>query len=360
MATRPFRQQMMLPAASAAGTSTYNGDGPPAGFVDNVSFGFPTAPMGALFTLTVANVVVASWTGPTPWGPLLVANSETIQVAASGLSPGVVYAGVMAGSRHPADEVPASAPQFGPATVAVVNLASTVLAILTGFSTGTRADGAVTLTSGATLTRSMNYSSLTVNAGVLLDPGGFIIYCTGTVTVNGTIANNGGNGANGSAGTGGLGLPGTAGAAFYQGGQGGSASTAGAPPGGGTAEGGPGGAGVQTAGGATVASPPGALSIDGLNANTYGGGGGGGGSTSGSADGGGGGGVVMIFCGSLAGSGSIQANGGNGYLSAGGGGGGIVFVATNSATNWAGTMTATGGTSSTTAGGPGKVGLVVS
>ncbi len=348
---------MILAAASSAGTSSYNGDGPPAGFVDNLTFGFPTAPLGAVFTLTIANIVVASWIGPTPWGPLLIANSETVQIAASGLSPGVGYAGIMAGSRHPADEVPASAPQFGPATVAVVNLTSTSLLTSAAFSTGTGADGAVVLTSGASLTRNMNYSSLTVNPGVLLATAGYIIFCTGTVTCNGQIDNSGTAGGLDTAGTGGL-----TGGSLFGGGAGSlpgnpNGGVKGSSPPGGTCQGGGGGgggaaSGFNAYGGTTVPSPPGGVSLAGIITNSYGGGAGGGGATSSTPQycggGGGGGGVVMIFCNALAGNGTITANGGAGGAGnasgygGGGGGGGVALVAC-SASTFTGTVLANGG-----------------
>lgn len=92
---------------------------------------------------------------------------------------------------------------------------------------GDDSDGAVTITSGTTtLTRDMHYSSLTINSGTGIDPNGYRIFVTGTLTNNGTIgsfASNGGNGGNGgngngnSGGTGGAG--GSAGAAGVGGAQ---------------------------------------------------------------------------------------------------------------------------------------------
>jgi len=56
---------------------------------------------------------------------------------------------------------------------------------------GTGADGSVTISSNTTLTSDMNYSSLTVDAGYTLNCDGYRVFCTGTVTVNGSITRNG-------------------------------------------------------------------------------------------------------------------------------------------------------------------------
>lgn len=101
---------------------------------------------------------------------------------------------------------------------------------------GDGSDGDVTITSTTTLTRDMNYGSVTINSGAAIIPNGFRIFATNTVTINGnvwSVGNNGsagsngqditadGNGAGGAGGAGGLtltatgtigiGLPGAAG-----------------------------------------------------------------------------------------------------------------------------------------------------
>lgn len=65
---------------------------------------------------------------------------------------------------------------------------------------GDGSDGAVTIAADTTLTRDMFYTTLTINAGFTLNPGGFRIFASTSIIVNGTIARNGNNGANGSAG----------------------------------------------------------------------------------------------------------------------------------------------------------------
>ncbi|MGO9207632.1 MAG: hypothetical protein ACLQBX_15865 [Candidatus Limnocylindrales bacterium] len=125
---RPFRQPFVLPAANLTGDSTQVGDGPPAGFVDNVTIAFPGAPVTASFKLLISGIWCGSWNGPTPYGPFLVCNNESIEVDATGLAPGVQYPGLWVGTRVPADQVSASAPMFGPTSVLVGNLPGSVLA----------------------------------------------------------------------------------------------------------------------------------------------------------------------------------------------------------------------------------------
>ncbi len=246
-------------------------------------------------------------------------------------------------------------------TAAIAGIVGTYQALSPG-QLGTAADGVVVISANTTLTRNMNYSSLTVNNGVTLETGGYIIFCTGTVTCNGQIDNSGSPGTSGAAG--GPGSP-----YLFAGGNGGTAGANGSAPGGGTAQGGKGGVGDNgiTNGGAVVVAPLGAYWLTALTTNTYGGGSGGGGGSAGGAGGGGGGGVVMIFCGALAGSGSITANGGPGPTSpsgtwgSGGGGGGIVFIACSSST-FTGTITVTGGTGGIGTSGnglPGNQGIAV-
>jgi hypothetical protein len=217
---------------------------------------------------------------------------------------------------------------------------------LTPNQLGTGADGAVVISGNTTLTRNMNYSSLTVNAGVTLETGSFIIYCTGTVMVNGTIDNSGQPGTNH-----GTGAPS---GAFFGGGAGNTGNASGGAPPGGTVQGGAGGGDINSVGTTTVIGPPSGLSLQGLLSNTYGGGAGGSAYESSGSNtqvGGGGGGVVMIFCNILAGAGTISANGGAGALNgnsgpaadAGGGGGGIVFVACAAGSTFAGVLSTAGG-----------------
>ena len=349
MPRTPYREQLIANNVAANGTCTVNKDGPPAGYVDNLTFSFPTAPVGATFQLTVSNMVCAIWSGPTPWGPLMISNNESISIYCTGLSPGVVYNGIMAGSRSSVDDIPASAPAFGPTTVAIVNLGTSSVSTSPAFSLGTGGDGNVTLTAGATLTRPMNYASLVVNAGVLLASGGYPIFCTGTVTVNGQIDNSGGNGsttasaAPGATGTlGGGGLPGGGGP------PGGTGTVNGGSPPAAVVEGGKGGnVGSGDTGGSTTGWPP-SLTAANLSATFSGGGGGANAGGAGYYGAGAGAGVVLICCAALAGSGTITANGGNASTSVpdycGGGGGGVVLVCTFSAGSFTGSLSASGGT----------------
>jgi len=77
---------------------------------------------------------------------------------------------------------------------------STIQYVITNsgiFSFGDGSDGDATISSNTTLTADKYYDNLTVNSGVTLNPGGYRIFVKNTLTVNGSIARNGGNGSNG-------------------------------------------------------------------------------------------------------------------------------------------------------------------
>jgi hypothetical protein len=222
-----------------------------------------------------------------------------------------------------------------------------------------------------TLTRDIYASSLTVNTGVTIKTANFRIFCTGTVSITGTIKSDGNSATtvSGGAGTG----TGTICASGGNGGPGGSnaagttGSTASSSGAGGA--GGAGGAATNaggSGGGATQASNSlhgGVTSVRVLGATgpyTGGGGGGGGGSSAATASGGGGGGGagnVGLFCATVTvnSGGVISANGGNGANGSGsagnaggggGGGGGAVLIVANTYTN-GGTVQALGGNGGT-------------
>lgn len=225
-------------------------------------------------------------------------------------------------------------------------------------------DGDVTISGDTTLTSDMYYNNLTVNAATNLTTGGFRIFVKGTLTLNGTIRFNGvnatstvGASAGGSNQTlrttesGGAGdtAAGTAGTAR-------SDCMGGAGGAGGTGSGGAGGAGgaatvpAANRGGVRAFGNP-AMALIGrffeaANAAAIlspfaglGGGGGGGDGTAGGG-GGGGGGFVFVAARLLAGTGTIEAKGGNGFAAAagnrgggGGGGGGVITLITSSTSN---------------------------
>lgn len=70
---------------------------------------------------------------------------------------------------------------------------------------GDGSDGAVTISGNTTLTRDMFYTTLVVDNGFTLNTGGFRIFCSVSLTNNGTISRNGNNGVAGGTGTGGAG-----------------------------------------------------------------------------------------------------------------------------------------------------------
>jgi hypothetical protein len=168
---------------------------------------------------------------------------------------------------------------------------------------GSGADGVVTISADTTLVRDMQYSTLTVNAGITLNTAGFTVMCDTLLTNNGIITDSSSGGAGGTGGTG-YGNSGTYG---------------------------------------QEATKPGA--------GAGGNGGAGGGTVGVGGTGGKGGGVVRIFAKTLTNNGTIHANGtaatdasGAGGYGADGGDGGTVILYYDART--VGTVTATAGAAS--------------
>ena len=250
-----------------------------------------------------------------------------------------------------------------------------------------------------TLTRDLYLASPTINVGVTIDPSGFRLFANGTLTNNGVIANNGiaASGTNGATG-------GTAQTGQTFGGNGGVGQNGVTGNGNIAASltqclgsgGGAGGGGATTTGGGTpvpvlppstagsIHAQPGMLTgypIITVAGSGFkpgcGGSSGGGDGTNNGGGGGGGGGAVLVAAWKFAGTGVIQARGGNGgsvtvsTLGAGGGGGGgggYVVVVSSSVVAGAvagQTIDANGGAAgaghgtTVTAASPGSAGLVV-
>ncbi len=226
---------------------------------------------------------------------------------------------------------------------------------------GDGSDGDVTIASNTTLSRDTYHHNLTINPGTTLNPGGFRIFVSGTLTlgdgakiardgIDATDSSDGGgpeldSGTLGSAGGGtsnpGLDQQSVVNSLGGAGGSGFEAGTAAPPP--------------AAGGGAQVFRQAlSALSGRSLDAALVNGGAGGGGDTGpfpvGGVAGGGGGGVVVVVARAVAlgGSAAITANGGAGELDSGGGGGGggVVVVITATAKPAAMTLSAAGGSAS--------------
>jgi hypothetical protein len=237
---------------------------------------------------------------------------------------------------------------------------------------GDGSDGVVTIAAPTTLTRAMFYEDLTVDPGITLITDGFPIFVRGTLTNDGTIANNGADGADnfgggvgGVGGKGYYGVPGNVGgdAGFIPGSGNTTASTLGGDGGG-------------AIGGLAVASPilmprSRELAVSGLYPTGFtgtpilinGGAGGQGNDTSSDPGegGGGGGGVVTALADILINNGVIEAKGGNTGNSfgvagsfAGSGGGGLVILVYGSKSG-AGTTSVIAGMFGT----PGSPGTVI-
>lgn len=246
---------------------------------------------------------------------------------------------------------------------------------------GDGSDGAVTLGAGTTtLTKTMNYTTLTVPSGATLNTAGFGIYASTSVTVasGGIVQNSGtnasgvspgsaapgvrfGNGSNGGLGTTAAGNSGST-ATLGAGGQGG-AGGAGTSGAGGAGGGLAGGVTSDTGGYLTIWSREFGQGVPGfLYRGGSGGGGGGGNGVQTGGGGGGGGGWLVIKAPSITVAGTVRANGGDGAAGltsncggGGGGGGGIVSLIYLTLTQ-SGTVQAAGGTKGATGGGSGVAG----
>ena len=391
----------------------------------------PTAPTGAAFQLLVNGSPRFKWLGPLPSAAVVVTGGSAVSVKGTGLGKTTVYAALLTGAWHTG--TPQGVPPQGPSSFSNTTLTGNVNATITGPVTiepgatpiksivssgqltrtgvpnqfitsqfpnswlGSGADGAVTISANTTLTRDMQYSSLTIDAGVVFKNSGYRVRCTGTVTVKGTWTAAGGAGQNGTltaGGAGGAGAPaGTLGGGYAGGAGGSAASPSGVAgitvPATDTLGGGAGGVGGAStdaggAGGAGGKAPSAFPLVTTVTDKLIGGGAGGGGGgfhssatpafKSGGGGGGGGGGVILIICTRLTlTGGTIQAPGGAGgtnketrtpaFWDAGGGGGGgggqilvlCRFVSGLSATNMH-ALGGAGGTSNVYAGADGADG----
>lgn len=257
-------------------------------------------------------------------------------------------------------------------------------------------NGDVTISSNTTLVTDKYYANLTVGS-CTLNANGYRIFVSNTLTLSGTISNDGAsttshtggagaaigsiggatvaNGTSGGAGAGGSGTSMAINGLGGNGGTGGAGTAGGGGPGGGTSTGGSTNRPLeasQLVNGYTI-SP-----INVFNAGAFamlaiqggaGGGAGGGNDVSNAGGGGGGGGAVCVSCRVLIGSGTIQAAGGNGgpgnstLGGGGGGGGGWIGLCYEDKSGFTGTLTCPGGTGGAApggnAGGNGSNGFVV-
>jgi len=214
----------------------------------------------------------------------------------------------------------------------VISIAFQVLGLLTS-AFGDGSDGDHVVVGTETLTRDTYYRNLTVPAATILQTAGFRVFVADTLTIEGTIRNNGAAGSNvaapgdtGAGGTLGVGQGGGGTGAVGEsspnslGGNGGNASGTGAVAAGTITR--------TTTGVAYVSLLPFVITGTDAAGAPINGGAQGGGATG--ASGGAGGGVVLIAAKAITGAGAIQANGGAGFAStgaSGGGGGGFIVIA---------------------------------
>lgn len=223
---------------------------------------------------------------------------------------------------------------------------------------GTGDDGNATISGTVTLTRDMQYAALTVPSGATLKTNGYRVLCTGTVTIDGTVDNSGTAASYSEGGTCVAGVGGAAGT--LPGGADGVVANEGSTEG---ASAGVAASAATYAGGssgsATVGSYEGAGVTEPYNPTVWptlaqlasgtitGGASGGAAADAAAAGSGGGGGCILILCATLAGTGTISANAGDGAgggtdtWAHGGSGGGIAVVACFT-TSFTGTIEANG------------------
>jgi hypothetical protein len=225
---------------------------------------------------------------------------------------------------------------------------------------GNGADGNQTITANTSLTRDTYYHDLTVSSGVTLNPGGFRILVSGTLTLqSGARISRDGDDATASGPPAGL-TPGSLGGSgpganhgLCSGGSttnalGGTGGTGGTSPGT-LCPGGPATPPAASVGGPQVFDAvPQAVSGRTLDGTIVSGGSGGGGGSTSSDNGGAGGGVVIIAARSVSvtGTATISAIGGANAGDGGGGGGGVVVVVSTSPQPPGLTVSAAGGGSS--------------
>lgn len=366
----------------------------------------------------VSSTRAINTTAPLTGGGDLSADRTLAITSYSGSTPGAVPAATGDGTNFLREDgtwadisATITSPYYGTGTDGVLTFDGVAAVTSSAFTT------AMTLTPASnvyTLTRDIYASSITISSGVTVYTAGYRIFCTGTLTNNGTIHNNGTNAAGtvggagagqGTLGGGGAGANGARGS-----GSGSTAasvtncppppwttsvsSSAGSPSGAGTAtagqdrfQGGGGGGGTNgvngnaaggNGGALTVVASPATFDIHNLltgrtAASTsllfYGSGGGAGacgvvggtGSDPSSGGGGGGGGGVYVGAKAMAGTGTISANGGNGangvkgdgnsFGAGGGGGGGGLVAIVYSTRSGTQTVSASGGSGGTGSGG---------
>ncbi len=272
----------------------------------------------------------------------------------------------------PANSVAATKAYFGDGYdgVAVFDGTSTVLGLFPAGGGG-----------AYTLNRNISCTDLTINSGATVITNGFIIMCTGTLTVDGYVLNNGADAFGTSLGLGAswgtwLGGGTNGGDGIFSHAAPNGISFATVPPSANVGLGGVGGTAVGTGG--SINNPPGSYTyyaenlplsswlmsaqiLSGSPTTTpsliyFGGGtGGGGGGSAGvgkdGGSGGGGGGILLISANTLSGNGIISAGGGVGgsvsgssyYSGGGGGGGGVAIIIYTDKSSWTGTVNVSGG-----------------
>lgn len=216
------------------------------------------------------------------------------------------------------------------------------------------------------LQRDVFFTNLTINAGVTLWMGGWRLFCTGTLTNNGTITQQGMDGVTDNLGTVQQpGLPTATNTLTTNRGTSASGTTVGAGGGGSLAAGGGGRGGTGGTGGSGsggINNTPPAFSVALWKSIVLpifpttpngGSGGGGGGNVAPNrgGQGGNGGGVVLVYSRSIINNGTISTRGGNGSVGTSGnvgggagGGGGLVILYTTVAMTGTGTINVAGGT----------------
>lgn len=93
--------------SDANGKATFRFEPPPQGWVLTGSLSIPTAPSGATFQATAADVFWGAWSGPAQHSPVQINEAVPLIVQAAGLLPNTVYVAMLTGTQQPAGTEPA-------------------------------------------------------------------------------------------------------------------------------------------------------------------------------------------------------------------------------------------------------------
>ncbi len=94
--SQPVRQPFVA-VSDASGNATFSCGSPAAGTRWTVTIQIPLAPSTASTQLAISGLVVGSFSGPGPYGPVQIHSPESLTLTVSGLTPSTSYTAVLTG-----------------------------------------------------------------------------------------------------------------------------------------------------------------------------------------------------------------------------------------------------------------------